>query len=420
MILSFGNVYESSLQDEILDGLEEKLNKVRLGPPLEREVVISALDRISGRIKEGEFDTLIAGLGMDNADIYKNEAAFLLSRKSIEDRIKTELGDEIKTYAIDSSRIPLGTIMHISAGNADVLPAYSLMEGLICGNINILKLPEADNGLTVMLLKMLTDGAPELAGYIHVFDTPSSDITAMLKMARMADAISVWGGDVAISAVRQMAPVGAEIIEWGHKLGFCYVSTDDISKHHKEFEDLAEHIMSTKQLLCSSCQVIYLDTESCEDIDSFCRFFLPILEQAAEGRKSADIGAAAEQTLRKRVREIDHILEEEDPEQKRYEGKGCSLIGCTDSELELSELWGNVPVKRLPKACMMDVLRRKKGYLQTAGLIADDNKAELAQLLIKCGINRVLPPGEMSDTFPCESHDGKYPFERFTRVVNQK
>ena len=42
---------------------------------------------------------------------------------------------------------PLGVLLHIAAGNADGLPAFSVAEGLATGNINILKLPQADNGL---------------------------------------------------------------------------------------------------------------------------------------------------------------------------------------------------------------------------------------------------------------------------------
>lgn len=415
------------MQDEILAGLEDKINEVRLGPALNIENVISALDDISKRIEAGEFDTLIGQL--DEAAMYKEQAIELLSREGITARIKNELGDSIPEGPesdtasevhgkIRSSRVPLGTIFHIAAGNADVLPAYSLIEGLICGNVNILKLPEADDGLTVMLLKMLTDALPEVAGYIHVFDTPSSDIAAMKKMADMADAISIWGGDPAISAVRQMASSGCELIEWGHKLSFCYISSSDITAHDEELKGLARHIFSTKQLLCSSCQVIYLDTDDIGELDRFCEHFIKLMEQAAAAVKISDIGAAAEAALRKRCEEIDRILEEEETSKKRFSAAGCSLLRCSDSELEISELWGNCLVKGLPKGDIINVLRKKKGYLQTAGLITDGSKEELTQILIKCGINRVLKPSEMSVSFPCESHDGKYPFERYTRVVN--
>jgi len=435
MILSNGKLYKTAEQNEVLAGLEEVINEVRSGTPLDINGLEAALERISSRIASGEFDHLIEAIDPDNAGMYKAQAVQMLQKPFLEYRVSHELRMEMNephpawdggNTGLYEKRVPLGTIFHIAAGNADVLPAYSLIEGLMCGNINILKLPEADGGLTVMLLKLLTDAFPEAAGYVHVFDTPSADIDAMIKMAQMSDAVSVWGGDAAVRAVRQMAPVGIPLIEWGHRLSFCYIS-GTYTGHTEELQGLAEHIMSTKQLLCSSCQIIYLDTDKMEELDDFAKYFLNVLEKAAERHENRDPGAAAEQTLRRRTDHIERILRElegdgsgEAEERKRIGESGCSLTICKDSELELSELWGNVLVKRLPAESLMQVLRKGKGYLQTAGLIAGDNREELADTLIRCGVNRVLPPAEMSYTFPGESHDGIYPFERYTRVVNYK
>ena len=88
--------------------------------------------------------------------------------------------------------VPLGTLFHIAAGNVDILPAFSVAEGLLTGNINILKLPQADSGLTVQIAARLAETEPALADYLYVFDTPSTDIAAMKKMADMADGIVVW------------------------------------------------------------------------------------------------------------------------------------------------------------------------------------------------------------------------------------
>ena len=42
---------------------------------------------------------------------------------------------------------PLGVLLHIAAGNAEGLPFFSVVEGLLAGNINILKLPGMDDGV---------------------------------------------------------------------------------------------------------------------------------------------------------------------------------------------------------------------------------------------------------------------------------
>ena len=424
MILSDGVLYESEKQDLILESLEDKINETLAEPFLLPETVISALDRLSYRIEKGEFDDIIASLDLPGVDDMKSRIICMLREDSLRFRMEMELGagynpDNIKKTnpphdmkGLSVKRVPLGTIFHISAGNVDALPAYCVAEGLITGNVNILKLPSADNGLTIKILTALIEEEPRLKKYIHVFDTPSTDVHAMLKMASISDAVSVWGGEEAISAIRQMAPNGIRIIEWGHKLSFCYLS-GDYRKKKEELEGLAKHIMLTNGLLCSSCQTIYIDTDKMEDINDFCAFFLPILEKATSNNSAKDFGGIAETSIRKRTEEIDAVLT---GKSHRIFGDGCSLIPGEDSELVLSDLWGNVPVKPLPRENIIPVLRRKKHYLQTAGLISDD--PSIKEILIKAGVTRVMSPANMSESFLGEGHDGTYSFARFTRIVD--
>ena len=429
MILANGIVYQSSEQERILEELEDKINHTRLTENLTPQTVIDAVDKLGKCIAEGEFDILIKDILTDDFGVNIQDIARLLSRENIEYKIKIELGEDFFTPkntsppsglpGISYRAVPLGTLFHIAAGNADVLPAFTVAEGLLTGNVNILKLPQADNGLTLTILQKLIEIEPELKNFIYVFDTPSSDISAMKKMADMADGIVVWGGDSAVKAVRALASPGTKLIEWGHRLSFAYISGD----WHVKLSDLAqlaEHIVKTEQLLCSSCQTIFINTDKMEDLTDFCRAFLPCLEEARRKYPLTDIGAAAEMTLKTYTAELERALNGDDNSQPHvFHGTQCSLTACEDSVLELSGLFGNCPVKRLPEKDMMSTLRAAKCYLQTAGLIADsEDSARLTDLLIRCGVNRIMKVGNMSDTFSGESHDGEYSLRRYVRIVN--
>ena len=311
--------------------------------------------------------------------------------------------------------LPLGVLFHIAAGNVDGLPAYSAVEGLLTGNVNILKLPQADGGLSVLLLHALTQAAPELADYLYVFDTPSDDLPAMQKMAAMADGIVVWGGEGAVSAVRGLAPTGCRLIEWGHKLSFAYVTPK--GETPEALYALAAHIADTRQLLCSSCQVIFLDTEDREEVRAFCRRFLPALEEAMAAGAPLDDGSAAQVTLAQYEQRLESITA---PGPEVFYGKGCSLTIGDDGELALSLQFGNPLVKALPRAQLPAMLRRHKGVLQTAGLIcAPEEREELAMVLLRAGVVRVTGPGDMSRTTCGDAHDGDYPLRRYTRVTER-
>lgn len=428
MILFDGKIYESSEQDRLLSELENKIPEILTQKQLSPEVIVEAVECLREDLLKGKFDELLESFPSDVVATYKAQAEVLLSKEHLHKKLETELGDTseyvtdyIKGFQqIRVKRMPLGVLFHIAAGNMDFLPAYSLAEGLMTGNINILKLPSADNGLSLKLIMQIIEYRPELKDYIYVFDTSSSDIQGMRKMAELSNAISVWGSDMAIEAVRGLAPTGAKIIEWGQKLGFCYVTKlDEVEDADKELEGLANHIATTKQLLCSSCQVIYVDTKDMNELKSFAERFLPVMEAAANGNKTQEIGVRARDTLVSYTQRLKGYLGQEEKHDNVLRGRSCSLILSEDSTLELSPMMCNVLIKPLPRENVGKVLYQSRYHLQTAGLICPkEDRKSLAELFTQTGIIRVTKPADMSAYFPGESHDGEYALNRYTRVVN--
>lgn len=430
MILSNGVRYPSQQQDRVLDHLTGALDAVLAGgAPPAPELVIAACEKLAAKALSGAFDAELSGLGLDAAVLEEqmSQAAALMSRESLEAKVREELGEEFARprclvpphdgRTLTKRVVPLGVLFHIAAGNVDGLPAYSVVEGLLAGNINLLKLPSADNGLSVRMLEELVKAEPALAPYVHVFDTPSDDLAAMERMAALSDGIVVWGGDGATEAVRRLAPAGVKLIEWGHKLSFAYATPDGVDD--RALSQLARHVIGTRQLLCSSCQVLFLDCEDPARVEELCLRFLPILERAAAEGRPLDPGSRAQVTLRIYTDE----LEERAGHTARhvYRGKGCALISCEEGGPELSAQFGNLLVKPLPRERLVSTLRREKTHLQTAGLIcAEEEREELADLLFRAGVIRVTGPGDMSHTTALDAHDGEYPLRRYTRVVEER
>lgn len=426
MILANGRLYEHGSQAEILQRMGSGIDAVRAQKSLPADAVVDALDALARQIEAGGFARRALALGVTAQQLA--QAVCMLRRESVEYRLRTELGPRPfapRTLAppLEKGRrtvrlYPLGVLLHIAAGNADGLPVLSLAEGLVTGNINILKLPQADGGLALELVQALIGLAPELTDFIYVFDTPSSDIAAMRQMAAYSDGIVVWGGDAAVAAVRQMAPVGAKLIEWGHRLSFAYLS--GYEDKARELAQLAAHIAGTRQLLCSSCQVIFLDTEDMGQVHAFCEEFLPILEDAAQAGPPEDLGTRAQITLRRYAAGLEQAAfgTEAQAGRRTYTGRLCQLIACEDHELELSGMFASCLVKRLPAAKLAPVLRRAQGRLQTAGLVcAPEKRAALARCLAGCGVVRITRAGAMSHTLCGEAHDGEYPLRRYVRLV---
>lgn len=425
MILIDGKILKSEETHKALTYMKAAIIRTLQKPVLNPYIVVEACDKLAQAITEGKYNKLIEELKSQH-NISPNQISSVIqmfTKDSLLYKLEVELGagycEEMKWSPLNSYKIrkkkhfPLGVLFHIAAGNVDGLPAYSVIEGLLVGNINILKLPQADNGLSIKLLSELIRIEPKLSEYIYVFDTPSYDLKALRKMAALADGIVVWGGDKAITAVRQLAAPGKKIIEWGHKISFAYITENGMTDNYA-LEGLAEHIFETNQLLCSSCQGIFIDTADMKLIYKFCEKFLSIMEKVAGKYPKPDFGIRGQLTLQLYNKELEIISSE----QRIFRGKGCSIVAYKNNKLETSIMYGNCWAMPLPKKHIIKKLYSYRGYLQTVGLICDmAEKEEISEMLTRAGVTRITSASEMSTILIGQAHDGEYPLRRYSRIV---
>ena len=419
MILYQGNILGNEKQLEVLSTLRDDCYQtLNDHEQLKTMDVINACDQLAQKVKSHAFDDLIVPL-LQEFDIpydYFVKSIPMFEKASLLKKVSIELGADFESLSDLNDHnqrqiYPLGILFHIAAGNVDVLPAYSVIEGLLVGNINILKLPSGDRGVSVRLLSELIEIEPKLKNYIYVFDVPSTEVDTLKMFADIADGIVVWGGDLAVEAARKMASVTTKIIPWGHKLSFAYATLDATDE---DLIGLAHHIASTDQVLCSSCQGIYVDTEDRNVLDAFAKRFYDILIDVNKKHKPVSIGMRGKNT-------IQHYYEKLELHQsgkKIWSDQGLSVMTSDDSNLELSMMFRNVWVKRLPRKDIIKTLKPHKNHLQTVGLMCrSDEKAELIEKLAQAGLVRVTKPDEMSRMLVGESHDGMYALREYTRIV---
>lgn len=421
MNLVNGKILDNKQAREALEALPQLILEARSERVPPADAVIAACERLAENSDE-LFKLLVdGGLTPEGAGRELRIALELTSREYLEARLRAELGGFEAEFiprgmqtAVRHRLEPLGTLFHIAAGNVDALPAYSVIEGLLSGNVNILKLPSDDGGLTVELLSRLVQAEPSLKNRIFVFDFPSSDTAELEKMSAQADAVVVWGGDEAVRAVRRLASPDTAIIEWGHKLSFCYVSGE---ADRAELLGVCRNILFTEQLYCSSCQGIFLDTENETELFAFAERFADILEAAAAETPS-EFGerVRAQKTLELRT------LELEGGEGRRIiRRKGCAVIAENRAALEPSLMFRTPWVRPLPRERILKTLIPCKNRLQTASLIcADKDRAELSELLIRSGIVRLCAAERMSEAYCCMPHDGIMPLSRYVRIVSEE
>ena len=254
---------------------------------------------------------------------------------------------------------------------------------------------------------------PLIAKRVFVFDCASENTKAMQRMAKAADAIIVWGGDAAVSAVRRLAQPDTRIIEWGHKISFAYVSgeADD-----NELEEIADNICDTEQLFCNSCQGIYVDTDDFNEMCRFARRFAAILERSAEATPNqTNDYLSAQKTLELYTEQL-----EASPDKKSvFRREGCSVIAYNDSELTPSYMFRNCWVRPLPKKRLLPELLKYKNHLQTVALVcAPKERTEIEDILAKTGTVRITSGKNMSKSYCGSPHDGEFALSRYMKVMS--
>ncbi len=415
MILYRGKIYPDGMQSELISRLETDIPQILGGERLTPARVIAACGRMYEKAAAGKYDALALPLlqefGISYARYQDMVRAF--SAEVLKYKCEIELGRDWENPAplengTRRRRVPLGVLFHIAAGNVDGLPAYSVAEGLLAGNLNILKLPAGDGGISVKLLSDLIEEDALLADYIYVFDVPSTETETLTRLANYADGVVVWGGDAAQRAARTLTGVNTKIIPWGHKLSFAYATERAADA---DLHALARHICATEQVLCSSCQGIFLDTEDGAALENFAARFFAILKEENRAMGAADPAMRGRNTVNLLCDRIEgtHV--------RVYSAEGVSVAVEADRELTLSYTFRNVWVKSLPRREIISALKKQKGYLQTCGLIsAEEEREELSRLLVRAGVVRVTR-GDLSRTVFGEAHDGTYPLLEYTRIA---
>jgi len=313
-------------------------------------------------------------------------------------------------------RSPLGIITHILPGNSEGLSFLAAIEALLVGNTSIVKLSSTESDLAIELCLNLIEN--DTSGCIQsrlAFLRLESNSKLLSRALALSHGVSAWGGDSALSSIKSLLSPQTTFIPWGHKISFALVSKGEKSK--EQLEKLAHDVIDLNQQACSSPQSLFLECDSKEELKAFALKFLPFLVQAArkKGPMNLDNMERAEiqnESMIFRFMEAQgeaFFLEEED----------VRILGKMKSEMSPSPLNRTLQLRPISKGNVSKVLFRWSEYLQTCGLLCNDQTEYLSwcELLLNAGVPRICLPGKMVDSYSGEPHDGQFALERFSKIV---
>ncbi|MBQ4068777.1 MAG: hypothetical protein IJC76_05960 [Lachnospiraceae bacterium] len=417
---------ETLKKEGCFQGINEQISKdLSNGVPDTRRVITS-LDKLGKFLAEDEIflvpELMELGLSKEEAIQTKKDSLGILSAEELYKKIDRELGCLPFEITLQNTRenhfegwMPVGVLGHVTSSNDAMLPFYSSVEGILTGNINVIKTASGAHKVAMKLVEKLCEIDELLCPYFYVFPLSSKDKELLKELFSLCNSVAVWGGDGAVSGVRELAPTGVNIIEWGNRISFAYFTPNGCSK--EKLVGLSHDICINDQQACSAPQIVYFETDSREQLLKFADDLFMALSQVSDTYPLHPMTQAerAELTAQTKLCYLDEIM----GEAKLIEGKDCRIFVKFDNELCASPLYRTIIVKAIKRSDLISVLRPFRSYLQSVGLACrSDEIIELTNLLIAGGVTRITEPGLMMGGYTGEPHDGVYAMTRYLKRIS--
>ena len=409
-----------------LQGINEQITKDLSNGVLDIRRVISSLDKLGHFVAEDEVflvaELMELGFSKEEAKQIKKDSLAVLSQEELYKKIKRELGGLPFEISRQSGReeqfegwMPVGVLGHVTSSNDAMLPFFSSVEGVLTGNINVIKTASGAHKVAMKLIEKLCADDESLCPYFYVFPLSSKDKELLTKLFGLCNTVAVWGSDGAVSGVRELAPNGVNIVEWGNRISFSYFTEKGCTK--ERLEGLAHDVCVNDQQACSAPQIVYYETDSKEKLLQFADDFYKELQKISDTYPLHPMTQPekAELTAQTKMCYLEEIM----GDAKLITGNGCRLFVKFDNELCASPLYRTVIVKGIKRCELVSVLRPFRSYLQSVGLACGaDEIVPLTNLLLAGGVNRITEPGLMMGGYTGEPHDGVYAMMRYLKRVS--
>ena len=438
-----GEWLDDAALDERLATLSEHL-PTDLARPVPQESLLCAAQALSERLRDGDqhdaalvaalTQTLLQDPATSEADAHGMLATLAehLRRDALETKLRRELGGlrPRTPRRIDHADntfeawAPLGLLVHVAPGNVPTVAPLSVIEGLLAGNLHILKTSGGVPPFAQQLLSALIelDADRVLAPFISVVSLSSRDTARLRALFALADGIAAWGGEAAIAAISDLAPDGCRVIDWGHKISFAYLSAECLDDEAM-LEALARDVCLLEQQACSSPQCLYVEVTTRADLFAFAQRFADVLARVSDTTPRAAGAEPGQQewadlTTARVLAELEAVYSDTTRVFAATD-RSWRVFAEDHPALRASPLFRTLWIKPMQPERIVGTLRPMRRWLQTAGLACPlPRLAELSTRLLAAGASRIARIGEQLGGYIGAPHDGVYALQRYSRRVS--
>jgi phenylacetate-coenzyme A ligase PaaK-like adenylate-forming protein len=317
---------------------------------------------------------------------------------------------------------PLGVVLHVLAGNVFLGSVGSLLEGLLTGNVSILKMSSDESVFLPLFLESLAalDERGLFCRRIAAISFPSSATEVVGAFKHESDAIVVWGGEQAVRGWRDGLPASCRLIVFGPKYSLAVVTAAGMKEHSasETARRIASELAIWDQNACTAPQVCYVEgKDNARELVKELGLALAA-QEAALPAGAVDFQTASEIRKTRGLQEVRQALGVGALAASAF---GLQYTAYIDESLEpeaspLHRTLRIVPFDRLDDVCQ--AIRPISPQLQTLGLLTGvEEELATRETLADLGVLRLLPLGKMAGGEADDPHDGAYDLPQLLKLV---
>jgi len=397
--------------DDILNVLHQLGQSWKKGTPFYEEALVKLPSEISFSKAMIEETLKIIPELLDKNNLIKRLNAEFGHYKILDDFLPAK-GFEGKLAAF-----PLGTLLHVSAGNVFLGCIDSLLMGLLTKNISILKLSSQNQIFPEIFSRSFAQVDPHeiLSDKFYILHWKGGDSEFERPLKNKVNAILAWGGEEMLASYSKELGRGVKLLDFGPK-----ISLQVLSKKYFEQNDLntlaksiAKDVCLWDQQACASSQNLFF--EEGIDVDklmdalalSFNEFplqrgqlysdeFVEILKEDFRGQYSFVMENG-------KVKKGDNYL-------LHYETKPFLRSSPLNRSLILKK-YSNLDN-------LLSQLEPFSFYLQSCGYgLLQSEKKDYLSLLSRIGMKRFAPLGFVMEGMIGAPHDGRHVLRDLVSIV---
>mgnify|MGYP004562337203 CR=1 FL=1 len=396
---------------------------------LKIQEILEMIIRFPKKITDSEINNLLkclVDMGFDEK--YSKKVILFAFNCFSKEYIFKRFENEFKTYSpfeeekkncyITEQFVPLGILFHITASTSPISPLISLLEGLLTGNVNVLKISSRGNMFLEKFIELFLKYNPYLKKYIHVLDIPSCEKTMIKEMISIADGVVVWGADKTVNDIKKMTSPNQKLIIWGHKISFAYISHKNIYNKN-DLENICADICVSNQLACNAPQNILVETSCKEDLIEITKLLDQCMKKISKhyGYIQPDIHEQSEITTQVMLAKSYQILGEKFVIEG--ENNDWNIITSFEYGFKPSPLFRTVLIFPVNKNEVIKQLFPMRNYLQTAIVSCkNDELNDIKKILFHAGVTKICRPGNSHNIYFGEPHDGVYSLRCLVKRVS--